>query len=87
LRNLRHEIKQDIQDLRNEMKRDIQDIRQDMQNFKVATEKELSGIRQEMKDLKNEMIVLQDKLIIKMGSFMALGIGLLATLITVLHLH
>lgn len=54
-----------------------------------ATKQDIKYLSDEIKNvenrLENKINVLENKLLIKMGSCIAIGVGLLATLITVLH--
>lgn len=68
-------------------KQDINDLKQDINDLKRDIDELRSATKQDIKNLENNIIALQDKLVVKMGGFMALGIGTLATLITVLHVY
>jgi hypothetical protein len=78
------ELRQDINELRITTKNDLDvavtGLRQDINELRITTQHDI-------KNLKSDLIALQDKLIIKMGGFMALGITILATLMTVLHIY
>lgn len=86
----------------NELRQDIRELHHNINELRITTQNNLdvavNGLRQDInelrittahdiKNLKSDLIALQDKLIIKMGSFMALGITILATLMTVLHVY
>lgn len=84
LNELRAEVKQDITELRSEVKQDITELRvevkQEMADFKIEVKHDINSLRQEMRSLETRMTL-------RMGTIFSAGMGLLATIMIILHIH
>lgn len=81
---LRNELKGDIVGLRNELKGDISELRNELK----GEIKELrSEVKSEVMRLESSIKEMEYKLTIKLGSMMALAIGVTATLVKILPSH
>lgn len=72
--------KQDLFDVRTELKSEINEVR-------VQLTGETNGTRAKIDHLENKLDNLETKLLVKLGSVMAAGVGVLAALITLVPHH
>ena len=73
LKNLELATKQDIKNLEIVTKRDIKNLEVDIKNLEIRLEAKIEN--------------LENKLLIKLGGISVMGIGILATLLMIFHLH
>ena len=50
----------------------------------LATQQDIKDVRRDIDDLRKEMIMMEQRLIIKLGALMALSIGIVAALVKLL---
>ncbi len=77
--------KQEVQQLGQDLHKDMQSLRvelqKDMQTFRVELQKDMQSVRVEFQ---KDMQLLEQRMVIKLGSLMVLAIGVVATLVKVL---
>ena len=77
--------KQEVQQLGQDLHKDMQSLRvelqKDMQTLRVELQKDMQSVRV---DFQKDMQLLEQRMVIKLGSLMVLAIGVVATLVKVL---
>ena len=77
--------KQEVQQLGQDLHEDMQSLRvelqKDMQTLRVELQKDMQSVRVEFQ---KDMQLLEQRMVIKLGSLMVLAIGVVATLVKVL---
>jgi hypothetical protein len=77
--------KQEVQQLGQDLHKDMQSLRvelqKDMQTLRVELQKDMQSVRVEFQ---KDMQLLEQRMVIKLGSLMVLAIGVVATLVKVL---
>lgn len=77
--------KQEVQQLGQDLHKDMQSLRvelqKDMQTLRVKLQKDMQSVRV---DFQKDMQLLEQRMVIKLGSLMVLAIGVVATLVKVL---
>ena len=78
-------IKPELQQLGQDLHKDMQSLRvelqKDMQTLRVELQKDMQSVRV---DFQKDMQLLEQRMVIKLGSLMVLAIGVVATLVKVL---
>jgi hypothetical protein len=77
--------KQEVQQLGQDLHKDMQSLRvelqKDMQSLRVELQKDMQSVRV---DFQKDMQLLEQRMVIKLGSLMVLAIGVVATLVKLL---
>ncbi len=77
--------KQEVQQLGQDLHKDMQSLRvelqKDMQTLRVELQKDMQSVRV---DFQKDMQLLEQRMVIKLGSLMVLAIGVVATLVKLL---
>ena len=80
LEKLRAELKNDIEKLRAELKRDIDKVQANLEIVRAELEITKNELKRDIKELKRDIKEMEQKLTIKLGVFLVIGITVLSAL-------